>query len=108
MFSNDFRFNKQMSCGSCVIERAFGVMKSKWCSIFFNATEVNPGFAPTVIACYCVLHNICIENSDTVEVEYKMVSLPTTHAVHLQILKSTVMPKNIMPYLCHRCTVTSM
>ncbi|XP_067234557.1 putative nuclease HARBI1 [Chanodichthys erythropterus] len=63
------RFNRVFSRGRCIIERAFGVMKSRWRSIFFKALEVHHTFAPKVIACCCVLHNICIDNRDTVEIE---------------------------------------
>lgn len=67
-----YRFNWVFFRGRCIIERAFGVMKSRWRSIYFKALEVHYTFAPKVIACCCVLHNICIDNKDTVEVKYKI------------------------------------
>ncbi|KAK0138523.1 putative nuclease HARBI1 [Merluccius polli] len=41
-----------------VLERAFGMMKTRWRSTLFRALEVKPTFAPQVIASCAFLHNI--------------------------------------------------
>uniref|UniRef100_A0A8B9H2A1 DDE Tnp4 domain-containing protein n=1 Tax=Astyanax mexicanus TaxID=7994 RepID=A0A8B9H2A1_ASTMX len=45
------RFNSKLSRARCIIERAFGMLKTCWRSIFFKALEVSPVFAPEVVAC---------------------------------------------------------
>ncbi|XP_022520223.1 putative nuclease HARBI1 [Astyanax mexicanus] len=61
------RFNRKLSRARCVIERAFGMLKTRWRSIFFKALEVSPVFAPEVVACCAVLHNLCIAHGDIIE-----------------------------------------
>ncbi len=61
------RFNHHHSKARSIIERSFGIMKSRWRSIFFKALEVKPNFAPAVIACCTILHNICLTSGDIVE-----------------------------------------
>ncbi len=61
------QFNHHHSKARSIIERSFGIMKSRWRSIFFKALEVKPNFAPAVIACCTILHNICLTSGDIVE-----------------------------------------
>lgn len=61
------RFNRKHSRARCIIERAFGMMMTRWRSIFYKALEVCPTFAAEVVACCAILHNICLDNGDIVE-----------------------------------------
>ncbi|KAI2647515.1 hypothetical protein H4Q32_028995 [Labeo rohita] len=63
------RFNRKHSHARNIIERAFGLMKMRWCSIFFKALEISPAFVPEVVACRAVLHNLALLSGDTVEAE---------------------------------------
>ncbi|XP_049339377.1 uncharacterized protein LOC125804553 [Astyanax mexicanus] len=57
-------FNRYHSKARSVIERAFGIMKTRWRSIFLKALEVHPSFVPTVVASCAILHNICLGAGD--------------------------------------------
>ena len=59
------RFNYRQSKARSVIERAFGMMKTRWRSTLFRALEVKPTFAPQVIASCAFLHNVCLNNGNT-------------------------------------------
>lgn len=61
------RFNYHHSRGRSIVERAFGIMKTRWRSTLFRALEVKPTFAPLVIASCAFLHNVCLDNGDTLE-----------------------------------------
>ena len=63
------RFNRHHARARSVIERAFGIMKARWRSLFFKALEVHPFFAVKVIACCAILHNFCIKAGDMLEPE---------------------------------------
>ncbi len=63
------RFNSKHSHARNIVERAFGMMKTRWRSVFFKAMEVSPSFVPEVIACCAVLHNIALQNGDIIEPE---------------------------------------
>ncbi|RXN02210.1 nuclease HARBI1 [Labeo rohita] len=63
------RFNNKHSRARNIIERAFGMLKTRWCSIFFKALEISPAFVPEVVACCAVLHNLAFLNGDIVEAE---------------------------------------
>lgn len=60
-------FNHHLSKARCVVERAFGVLKTRWRSIFLKALEIDPLYAPEVVACCTVLHNICLNNGDIMD-----------------------------------------
>jgi len=62
------RFNLHHAKARSIIERSFGILKTRWRSLFFKALEVKPEFAPEVITC-TILHNICITNGDIIEPE---------------------------------------
>lgn len=61
------RFNFHHAKARSIIERAFGIMKTRWRTIFLKALEVKPTFAPVVIACCAILHNIAIDAGDLLE-----------------------------------------
>ncbi|CAJ1061425.1 hypothetical protein H4Q32_000108 [Xyrichtys novacula] len=63
------RFNTIRSKARNVIERAFGMMKACWWSIFLRALVVKPAFASEVVTCCAILHNICMDNGDLFEAE---------------------------------------
>ncbi|KAL7383029.1 hypothetical protein ABVT39_003613 [Epinephelus coioides] len=54
------RFNHHHSKARSIIEWAFGMLKTRWRSLFFKALEVNHTFVPLVK----VLHNICLTSGD--------------------------------------------
>nr|XP_061797549.1 putative nuclease HARBI1 [Nerophis lumbriciformis] len=61
------RYNFHHAKGHSIIERAFGVMKTRWRCTLFKALEVRPVFAPQVIASCAFLHNVCLDNGDLLE-----------------------------------------
>ncbi|KAL2101893.1 hypothetical protein ACEWY4_003654 [Coilia grayii] len=61
------RFNFHHSKARSVVERAFGMMKTRWRATLFKALEVKATFAPVVTASCAFLHNICLENGDQLE-----------------------------------------
>ncbi|KAL7388352.1 hypothetical protein ABVT39_012252 [Epinephelus coioides] len=63
------RYNARLSRAWCVVERAFGVLKTRWRSIFLKALEVKVEFVPEVITACLFLHNLCIGNGDILESE---------------------------------------
>uniref|UniRef100_UPI003AAEB172 putative nuclease HARBI1 n=1 Tax=Centroberyx gerrardi TaxID=166262 RepID=UPI003AAEB172 len=63
------RFNHRHSKARNIIERSFGMMKTRWRTIFFKALEVKPSFAHTVVTCCAILHNLCITSGDILEPE---------------------------------------
>lgn len=63
------RYNARLSRARCVVERAFGVLKTKWRSIFLKALEVKVEFVPEVITACLFLHNLCIATGDILEPE---------------------------------------
>ncbi|KAG9337226.1 hypothetical protein JZ751_029616 [Albula glossodonta] len=61
------RFNCHHAKARSVVEPAFGLLKTRWRSVFFSTLEVQPTFAPKVIAACAVLHNIGLEAGDVLE-----------------------------------------
>ncbi|XP_024866356.1 protein ALP1-like [Kryptolebias marmoratus] len=62
-------FNTRHSRARSIIERAFGMMKTRFRVIFLQALEVHHTFVPHVITACCVLHNICLSDGDVVALE---------------------------------------
>lgn len=60
-------FNFHHSRGRSIVERAFGMLKTRWRSTLFRALEVRPTFSAVVIATCAFLHNVCLENGDMLE-----------------------------------------
>ncbi len=50
-----------------MVERAFGVPKTRWRFIFLKALEVKVEFVSEVIIDYLFLRNLCISNGDILE-----------------------------------------
>ncbi|CAI5670200.1 unnamed protein product [Oreochromis niloticus] len=63
------RFNSHHSRARSIIERAFGMMKTRFRAIFLQALEVHHTFVPHVITACAVLHNICLGSGDTMDPE---------------------------------------
>ncbi|XP_070408085.1 putative nuclease HARBI1 [Nothobranchius furzeri] len=63
------RFNSHHSKARSVIERAFGMMKTRFRAIFLQALEVHPTFVPHVVTACAILHNICLSAGDFVVAE---------------------------------------
>ncbi|XP_062421496.1 putative nuclease HARBI1 [Pungitius pungitius] len=61
------RYNRYHARGRNVIERTFGILKTRWRSIFLRALEIRPQFAPKVVGACCILHNICLAEGDILE-----------------------------------------
>ncbi|KAJ8381306.1 hypothetical protein SKAU_G00020840 [Synaphobranchus kaupii] len=63
------RYNRHHARPRSIIERAFGMMKTRWRSTFFKTLEVHHIFAPDVIAVCAILHNVCLTAGDVLETE---------------------------------------
>ncbi|CAI5669854.1 unnamed protein product [Oreochromis niloticus] len=63
------RFNSYHSRARCIIERAFGMMKTRFRAIFLQAQEVHHTFVPHVVTACAILHNICLGVGDVVAPE---------------------------------------
>ncbi|XP_032365442.1 putative nuclease HARBI1 [Etheostoma spectabile] len=61
------RFNKHHAKARSIIERCFGMLKTRWRAIFLRALEIRPLFAPKVISACCILHNLCLLTGDILE-----------------------------------------
>lgn len=57
------KFNKKFNALRCVVERAFGMLKSRWRKVMKKIDQKTSMLTKTVVAS-CVLHNICIERGD--------------------------------------------
>ncbi|CAJ1066037.1 putative nuclease HARBI1 [Xyrichtys novacula] len=58
------RFSARHSWARSVVERAFGVLKTRWRSIFLKALEVKVDFVSEVIVDCLFLHNLCLGHRD--------------------------------------------
>ncbi|XP_034541158.1 putative nuclease HARBI1 [Notolabrus celidotus] len=63
------RYNRHHSKARYVVERAIGMMKTRWRSIFLKALEVKATFVPAVVSTCAFLHNLSLSNGDLVEPE---------------------------------------
>lgn len=74
---NQIRFNTRMSSVRCMIEHAFGLLKSKFRRMkFLDMSRID--FVPTVITAACVLHNLILfrESVDNFEDEEENIGNP--------------------------------
>ncbi|XP_036454492.1 protein ALP1-like [Colossoma macropomum] len=62
-------FNRHHAKARSVIERAFGMLKTRWRSIILHALEVHQQFVPQMIVSCVTLHNICMGAGDLVQPE---------------------------------------
>ncbi|KAK0142685.1 Protein ALP1-like [Merluccius polli] len=53
-------YNSRLTKARGVVERAFGILKTRWRAIFLKTLEVDILFVPEVILCCTILHNICL------------------------------------------------
>ncbi|KAM6980650.1 glutamine-dependent NAD(+) synthetase [Aplochiton taeniatus] len=72
-FLYNTRWTWQFQCiddqARCVVERSFGMLKTRWPAIFFKALEVKVDFTTKVVICCAFLHNLCIASGDVLEAE---------------------------------------
>ncbi|CAJ1061507.1 putative nuclease HARBI1 [Xyrichtys novacula] len=64
------RFNQHHTRARNVVERAFGMLKTRWRAIFLRALEIRAVFAPKVVTACCILHNLCLATGDIPEEEH--------------------------------------
>ncbi|XP_059915796.1 uncharacterized protein LOC132463548 [Gadus macrocephalus] len=62
-------YNSRLTKARVVVERAFGILKTRWRAIFLKALEVDVLFVPEVILCCTILHNICLSQGDVLDPE---------------------------------------
>lgn len=65
--NNRLVFNIHHARGRNIVERAFGMMKARWRSVFMKVLEVKHTKAARVVMACCVMHNICISNGDILQ-----------------------------------------
>ncbi|XP_025155133.1 protein ALP1-like [Harpegnathos saltator] len=65
----ELNFNCCLSSARIAIERAIGVLKTRWRRIFDRLSLVDIMKIPEYIVATCVLHNICILQNDLVDDE---------------------------------------
>lgn len=56
------RFNNCLACARSIIERAYGLLKARWCTTM--AMEVKVAFCTQVVTACAVLHNISLTHGD--------------------------------------------
>ncbi|KAL2087170.1 hypothetical protein ACEWY4_018229 [Coilia grayii] len=61
-------YNSRLSKARVVVERAFGILKTRRRAIFLKALEVDIRYVPEVILCCTILHNICLSQGDVLDV----------------------------------------
>ncbi|KAL1268699.1 hypothetical protein QQF64_034062 [Cirrhinus molitorella] len=88
------RFNHHHSKARSIIERVFGVMKTRWRCLLFKSLEVEHTFAPTIMVVCAVLHNICLTTGDIIEATEVVddVDLPPPCPVVGDVKKCKVFP----------------
>jgi len=60
------KYNNQLASVRCVVERAFALLKGRFRRLKFldmNRTDL----VPKVIMACCIMHNLCIDNTDIVD-----------------------------------------
>lgn len=57
-------FNSHHSLARNIIERSFGMLKTRWRYIFNKDSELKLTKTTKVIAACCILHNICCSEND--------------------------------------------
>ena len=60
------RFNYRLSSARVAIERAFGLLKGRFCHLKLLDTKTIKTAVDTINVC-CVFHNICIINDDVLK-----------------------------------------
>ncbi|KAK0154265.1 Protein ALP1-like [Merluccius polli] len=62
-------YNSRLTKARGVVERAFGILKTRWRAVFLKVLEVDVLFVPEVILCCTILHNICLSQGDVLDPE---------------------------------------
>ncbi|XP_068692935.1 uncharacterized protein [Montipora foliosa] len=60
-------FNKSLRSARAVVERAFGLLKGRWCLL--NKLDESVEKMPSTIMACCILHNICLEVNDPTAID---------------------------------------
>lgn len=63
------KFNHLHSKARIAIEQAFGQMKTRWRCIFLRSLELHVKNSIKVIAICCILHNICLDVGDLMNID---------------------------------------
>lgn len=63
------KFNNLHSKARTVVECAFGMLKTRWRSIFNKDLELRIRNSVLVIVACCIFHNICVDEKDIMEAE---------------------------------------
>ncbi|XP_046406225.1 putative nuclease HARBI1 [Ischnura elegans] len=58
------RFNAHHRRGRNIIERSFGMLKTRWNCIFMKRVTLRHTRVANVIGACCIMHNICLTNGD--------------------------------------------
>lgn len=91
--SLESRYNTKFNSARSVVERAIGMLKGRWrCLCKQRMLHYKPTTSSKIINACSVLHNICIENFDTIseEVYYEShnanetVQFPARNALHTE------------------------
>ncbi|MCO5595200.1 hypothetical protein L7F22_049239 [Adiantum nelumboides] len=96
-------FNYKISATRIVVERAFGLLKTRWRYLLGKVMKPCPqSVAQTIVVC-CMLQNMCLENGDGIE-DVAAESCDV-HAGVVDVLGTDVETTNSSPIdiLCSRC-----
>ena len=63
------RYDKHHARGRSIVERSFGILKTRWRAISQRYLEIRSLLAPQVVGACCILHNICMAAGDILEEE---------------------------------------
>ncbi|KAJ8893366.1 hypothetical protein PR048_005957 [Dryococelus australis] len=69
-------FNTALSKARICVEQSFGMMKTRWSSIFIKDVEVRLRKGVQVLAACAIMHNICVLNNDLFAPELQQPVLP--------------------------------
>lgn len=79
------RFNTLLSSSRIVVENAFGLMKTRFRRLLHFTEQKDLNFVINLVTCGCILHNICMIQSDLIEYSPEIVSSePSTQASEVE------------------------
>ncbi|XP_055915446.1 uncharacterized protein LOC129950860 [Eupeodes corollae] len=76
MTDSQRRFNEIHSSGRIVIEHTFGLLKTRFRRILHFTEHTNINSVVNLVACACILHNMCVDNNDELEESHQHESFP--------------------------------
>ena len=82
-------FNRRLRRGRCVVENAFGIMKSTFRELLVK-THLDVTFLPDVIICCALLHNVLLGQSDE-EVE-RLLNVLRTEGLDGEVIDEELVP----------------